>query len=138
MIQAHMDVAARYAELSSAVRLKVGAVIVKSDRIISIGYNGTPSGWDNVCEFEFEGALKTKPEVVHAEMNAIAKLARSTESGDQAAMFITHAPCAECAKLIIQTGIRDVYYKNTYRDTKGLDMLHLAGIAVQQVNDYNE
>ena len=117
-IDAHMAVAETYASLSTAVRLKVGAIVVKDDRIISIGYNGMPSGWDNNCEDEvvdsfagFEGAihntrLRTKPEVLHAETNAIAKLAKSNESGLGATMFITHAPCLDCAKLIYQSGIR--------------------------------
>jgi dCMP deaminase len=147
MMQAHMDVAARYAELSTARRLKVGCLVVKDERIISIGYNGTPSGWDNNCEDEvvdsfagFEGAitshrLKTKPEVLHAETNAIAKLAKSTESGLGATMFITHAPCMDCAKLIFQSGISHVLYRNSYRDTAGVDFLEKGGIQVQQLKE---
>jgi dCMP deaminase len=106
-----MAVAETYASLSTAVRLKVGAIVVKDNRVISIGYNGMPSGWDNNCEDEIqypdaEGiTLKTKPEVLHAETNAIAKLARSSESGLSVAMFVTHAPCLDCAKLIYQSGI---------------------------------
>ena len=113
-----MDVAERFAKLSSAKRLNVGAIVVKDDRIISIGYNGMPSGWDNECEEiigqDEVGALitKSKPEVLHAESNAIAKLARSNESGDGASIFITHSPCLDCAKLIYQSGIKDLYYKD--------------------------
>src|SRR6056300_1045314 len=106
-VKAYMDVAERFAQLSSAQRLHVGAIIVKDDRIISIGYNGMPSGWDNVCENVLEdGSLKSKPEVLHAEMNALMKLAKSNESGNQSTMFITHAPCLNCAKGIYQAGIK--------------------------------
>lgn len=135
-IKAHMQAAHVYAECSTAVRLKVGAVVVKDDRIISIGYNGMPSGWDNVCENSLEdGSLKTKPEVLHAESNAIAKLARSSESGDGATMFITHAPCMDCAKLIYQSGIREVYYATAYRCTDGVDFLSKSGISVTKIGN---
>ena len=138
ILQAHLDVAARYAELSSARRLKVGAIIVKDNRIISIGYNGTPPGWDNNCEelvhrIAEEPVLKTLPEVIHAEENAIAKLARSHESGEGAAMFITHAPCAQCAKMILVSGIGSVYYRQQYRDDAGIKFLQRGGVAVQQL-----
>jgi dCMP deaminase len=144
-INAYMDVAERFAELSSARRLHVGAIVVKDDRIISIGYNGMPSGWDNNCEDEIVVAvvdgvpqreikeLKTKPEVLHAETNAIAKLAKSNESGMGATMFITHAPCLDCAKLIYQSGIGSVLYRNSYRDTGGITFLEKSGIQVEQV-----
>ena len=136
MIQAHLDVAERYASLSKARRLKVGAIVVKDDRIISIGYNGTPAGWDNNCENELpDGSLKTKPEVLHAEENAIGKLARSHESGDGATMFLTHAPCAQCAKLILVSGIRQVFYRDTYRDDSGVQFLIKGGIDVQQLKE---
>jgi dCMP deaminase len=136
-IDAHMKVAETYANLSTAVRLKVGAIVVKDDRIISIGYNGMPSGWDNNCEYlehriAQEPLLKSKPEVLHAETNAIAKLARSSESGLGATMFITHAPCLDCAKLIYQTGISTVYYRNTYRENNGVEFLLKGGIEVEQ------
>jgi dCMP deaminase len=138
ILQAHLDVAARYAELSTARRLKVGAIIVKDNRIISIGYNGTPPGWDNNCEHEIHQPvgrldLVTKPEVIHAEENAIAKLARSHESGEGAAMFITHAPCAQCAKMILVSGIGSVYYRQQYRDDAGIKFLQRGGVAVQQL-----
>lgn len=144
-IEAYMKTAETFAELSSARRLHVGAIIVKDERIISIGYNGMPSGWDNNCEeevivAEVEGnpsrvirELKTKPEVLHAETNAIAKLAKSTESGDGAKLFVTHAPCMDCAKLVYQSGINSVYYRNSYRSTEGLEFLQKAGVTVTQV-----
>lgn len=132
-IEAYMDVAHRFAQLSSAVRLKVGSIIVKDDRIISIGYNGMPSGWDNCCENIIDGELKTKPEVLHAEANAITKLAKSNESGQNAAIFITHSPCMDCAKLIYQSGITTVYYKNDYRESKGVDFLIQSGIEVNRL-----
>jgi dCMP deaminase len=129
--QAHMRAAHLYAELSTARRLKVGALIVKDDRIISIGYNGMPSGWDNNCEHEqADGTIKTKPEVLHAETNAIAKLARSTESGLDADLFVTHSPCLDCAKLIYQSGIRRVYYANAYRDDSGISFLKASNVDV--------
>ena len=144
-VDAYMDVAERFAQLSSARRLHVGAIVVKDDRIISIGYNGMPAGWDNNCEDEIVVAvvdgvpqreikeLKTKPEVLHAETNAIAKLAKSNESGMGATMFITHAPCLDCAKLIYQSGISSVLYRNSYRDTGGITFLEKSGITVEQV-----
>jgi len=136
-INAYMKTAEVFAELSTARRLHVGAIIVKDNRIISIGYNGMPSGWDNNCEDiivdGISSQLKTKPEVLHAESNAIAKLAKSTESGDGATMFITHAPCLDCAKLIYQSGIKSVYYRNTYRNTDGVDFLNKCNIEVKNV-----
>ena len=135
-IQAYMDVAERFAQLSSATRLQVGAIVVKDDRIISIGYNGMPTGWDNCCEdvvredeVGFQ-VTKTKAEVLHAETNAIAKLAKSGESGLGATMFVTHAPCIDCAKLVYQSGIATVYYKNKYRSTQGLEFLDKSGVEV--------
>jgi len=125
-----MDVAERFAQLSSAKRLNVGAIVVKDDRIISIGYNGMPSGWDNCCEHEG----KTKPEVLHAESNAIAKLASSHESGKDATLLCTHAPCIDCAKLIYQSGITTVYYKNDYRSTQGIEFLERSGISINKIS----
>jgi len=143
-IDAYMEVAKTFANLSSAKRLQVGAIVVKDDRIISIGYNGMPSGWDNVCEECCDGGgpigagcyhdhctgPKTKPEVLHAESNAIAKLAKSPESGDGASIFITHSPCIDCAKLIYQSGITTVYYEESYRSTQGIDFLNKSGVEV--------
>jgi dCMP deaminase len=138
-IDAYMDVAERFAKLSYAKRLNVGAIVVKDDRIISIGYNGMPSGWDNDCEEvigqDDVGALtyKSKPEVLHAESNAIAKLAKSNESGDNATLFCTHSPCIDCAKLIYQSGISTVYYKDNYRSNDGIDFLKKSNVTVTKV-----
>jgi dCMP deaminase len=152
-INAFMDTAERFAQLSSAKRLNVGAVVVKDNRIISIGYNGMPSGWPNDCEYkvyanewnidndrweyqEEDGTaynLKTKVEVIHAEANAIIKLARDGESGNNSTMFCTHAPCVHCAKLIYGAGIKKVYYRDTYRDNNGIDFLKKCQILVEQV-----
>jgi dCMP deaminase len=132
---AHMRAAHIYAELSSARRLKVGALVVKDDRIVSIGYNGMPSGWDNNCEYDLEdGNIKTRPEVLHAETNALAKLARSTESGLDADLFVTHSPCLDCAKLIYQSGIKRVFYATAYRDNTGINFLKSSGIEVEQLD----
>jgi dCMP deaminase len=134
-----MDIAERTAQLSRARRLQVGAIIVKDARIISIGFNGTPAGWDNNCEDEISHAdgfpvvLKTRPEVIHAESNAVSKLARCTESGAGAAMFVTHAPCMDCAKLIYQSGIDSVYYRHSYRDRSGVEFLSRCGIDIAQI-----
>ena len=128
-IDAYMDTAERFAQLSSAERLKVGACVVKDNRIISIGYNGMPSGWDNCCEENGE----TKDEVIHAEANAIIKLARDSEGGNGASLFCTHAPCIECAKLITGTGISNVYYRETYRKDNGVKFLVHSGINVTKV-----
>jgi len=145
LVTAYIKTAEIFAELSHARRLHVGAIVVKDDRIISIGYNGMPAGWDNDCEYEVEefqteyggglvlvktGELKTRPEVLHAETNAIAKLAKSNESGEGASMFITHAPCLDCAKLIFQSGITRVWYKTEYRDESGVRFLSKSGVGV--------
>ncbi len=138
-----MQTAQVFAELSHARRLHVGAIVVKEDRIVSIGYNGMPAGWDNNCEDEIghvfdsighivETRLKTKPEVLHAEMNALMKLAKSTESGNGADLFITHAPCLDCAKGIFQAGIARVWFGTAYRDTAGIDFLKKSNIQVTQ------
>ena len=129
-VDAFMDTAERFAQLSSATRLHVGAVVVKDNRIISIGYNGMPAGWTNECEGE-DG--KTKDEVIHAEANAIAKLARDGESGLGTDLFCTHAPCIQCAKIVYGAGVRKVYYRDSYRDTKGLDFLTKCGVQVEKV-----
>ena len=137
-VDAFMDTAQRFAQLSSAVRLKVGAVVVKDNRIISIGYNGMPAGWTNDCENVVQLSddtvvLKTKDEVIHAEANAILKLARDGESGNGSSLFCTHAPCIHCAKLIHGAGIDKVYYRDTYRDSIGLDFLEKCGIEIERV-----
>jgi dCMP deaminase len=154
--KAYMKTAEVFAELSHARRLKVGAVVVKDNRVISIGYNGMPAGWDNNCEdkvyatewlidndtwdYQEEDTghpynLKTKPEVLHAEANAVTKLAKSTESGDGAVLFVTHSPCIECSKLIYQSGIRSVFYRDSYRDTKGIEFLKKSGVEVEQLTN---
>ena len=144
IIEAHLNVARIYGQLSTATRLKVGCIIVKDDRIISIGYNGMPAGWSNECEENTlwlngkqlpSQVLVTKPEVLHAEENAITKLARRTESGEGATAFITHAPCLSCAKLLYSSGIVEVYYVHEYRDTAGVDFLKKCKIGVNQFAD---
>jgi dCMP deaminase len=137
-VEAFMDTAERFAQLSSAKRLQVGAVVVKDNRIISIGYNGMPAGWTNDCETVVQLSddtveLKTKDEVIHAEANAILKLARDGESGNGSVLFCTHAPCVHCAKLIHGAGISHVYYRESYRDTIGLDFLQKCQINLSKV-----
>jgi dCMP deaminase len=137
-IDLYMDWATRTAQLSHARRLQVGAVIVKDDSVISYGYNGMPAGWDNNCENIVgynmgEPMLKTKPEVLHAESNSIAKLAKSNNSGAGADLFVTHGPCLECAKLIHQSGIGRVWYNKNYRDDSGIKFLVLSGVEVRQI-----
>jgi dCMP deaminase len=139
-IDYYMKIAEVTSGLSYAKRLQVGAVIVKDNQILATGYNGMPSGWENNCEHEVyqqDGTvgLKTKPEVLHAETNAIAKVAQSTESSKDSTLFCTHAPCIECAKLIHQSGINTVYYRNQYRSDEGLNFLKLSGVNVHQFTD---
>lgn len=166
-----MSCAKTFAQLSSAVRLKVGCVIVKDDSIIAYGYNGTPTGWDNNCEDKFyrdddlekgifyddsqypykeilkeslvngkserRYRLVTRSEVLHAETNAIAKVARSTFSSENSIMFVTHAPCIECAKIISQSKIRNVFYENEYRSTDGIKFLIESNIKVSTIKEYS-
>jgi dCMP deaminase len=122
-----------WSSLSKAQRKKVGCLIVKDGAIISDGFNGTPQGFDNSCEREGEGGLVTKDEVLHAESNAITKLARGTQSSEGATMYITITPCMDCAKLIIQSGIRKVVFRESYRSIEGLMLLKQAGIEIEQV-----
>lgn len=156
----YLSLALQCAAMSRAVRLKVGCVIVKDDNVISFSWNGTPTGWDNECEnIEFvaeagqdyeemtargyvfgcdadlAGYVRrvTKPEVIHAESNAISKLARSASSGSGADLFVTHSPCMDCAKLIYQAGIRRVFWRENYRDDSGLKFLQKSGVEVQQI-----
>jgi len=161
-IDYYMDVAERTGKLSYAIRRQVGAVIVKDNRILSYGYNGMPTGWDNVCEnkeyvkgdagyfmnpdeieekwpfVEYDKTVEsnrryrlvTKDEVLHAESNAIAKVSGSTESSEDATLFVTTAPCIHCAKMIFQSGIKSVFYKEEYRDTQGIDFLSKGGVDV--------
>jgi len=153
-----MEIAEIVSKQSSAKRLQVGAIVVKEDRIISIGYNGMPAGWTNECEkkvyadetnFQTEDwqfveedsglllkyNMVTKDEVIHAEANAIAKLARSSESGEGSTMFLTHAPCIHCAKQIYTAGIKNVYYRNTYRDSSGIDFLDKCGVVIEKIDN---
>tara|TARA_Y100000310_G_C20370880_1_gene663442 strand:- start:56 stop:487 length:432 start_codon:yes stop_codon:yes gene_type:complete len=132
----YLKMAETWAQLSKALRKKVGCLIVKNGAIISDGYNGTPSGFDNKCEEEdpksFDGELITKPEVLHAESNAITKLAKSTQSSSGATLYNTISPCVECSKLIIQAGIKRVVYKDWYRNHDGIKLLKQADIKVDQ------
>ncbi len=129
--QSYLDMAAIWAQNSYCKRRQVGALIVKDRMIISDGYNGTPSGFENICEDE-TGA--TKPYVLHAEANAITKVAKSGNSSEGATLYITASPCLECAKLIIQSGIKRVVYRDEYRLTDGVDLLKRAGIEVERVD----
>ncbi len=124
----YMRMARVWAENSYCIRRQVGALMVKDQRIISDGYNGTPSGFENVCEDENN---VSKPYVLHAEANAISKVARSHNSSDGATLYVTASPCIECSKLIIQAGIRRVVYGELYRLTEGIDLLKRAGIEVE-------
>ena len=121
-----------WAENSYCERRKVGAIIVKNSMIISDGFNGTPSGFENVCEDE---SGITKPYVLHAEANAISKVARSNNSSAGATLYITASPCLECAKLIIQAGIERVVFNELYRITDGVDLLRRAGVKCEQITD---
>lgn len=163
-IDYYMNVAELTGKLSYAIRRQVGAVIVKDNRILSYGYNGMPTNWNNECEYkEYMNAAKagfmpqedilekfpheefdptvganrryrlvTKDEVLHAESNAIAKVSGSTESSEDATMFCTTAPCIHCAKMIFQSGIKNVYYRDTYRDSAGIEFLEKSGVNVNK------
>ena len=130
--KAYLEMATVWARNSYCKRRQVGALIVKDRMIISDGYNGTPSGFENVCEDE-NGV--TKPYVLHAEANAITKVAKSGNSSEGATLYVTASPCVECAKLIIQAGIRRVVYKESYRLNDGIELLQRAGIEVEQVDE---
>ena len=119
-----------WAENSYCIRRQVGALLVKDKMIISDGYNGTPSGFENICEDENN---KTKPYVLHAEANAISKIAKSNNSSNGATLYVTSSPCLECAKLIIQAGIKEVVYLEEYRHTEGIDLLKQANIHVYKM-----
>jgi dCMP deaminase len=127
----YLEMAAIWAKNSYCKRRQVGALIVKDKMIISDGYNGTPSGFENVCEDE-NGA--TKPYVLHAEANAISKVAKSGNSSEGSTLYVTASPCIECSKLIIQAGIKRVVYRDEYRLTDGVDLLRRAGIEVEKVD----
>jgi len=130
--KAYLRIASEWSKLSYCKRKQVGAIIVRDRMIISDGYNGTPSGFENCCE-DYEGL--TQWYVLHAEANAILKVARSTQSCDNATLYITLSPCKECSKLIHQSGIKRVVYQNGYKDTSGIDFLVKAGIEVSQMEE---
>jgi len=138
----YLEMAQTLSSLSHAVRRKVGCVIVKDTQIISEGYNGTPRGFDNCCEYvDHVDHMYTKPEVLHAESNAITKLARSTNSSDGATLYVTCSPCFDCAKLIIQSGITRVVYKDLYANkdcTEALVLLKKANLTVEPIKDLKE
>lgn len=143
-IDYYMRIAEETAALSYARRLQVGCVIVKDGRILSYGYNGTLAGQDNNCEIEYTEIVngveitktKTKPEVIHAEENAILKVATSHDSTKDATMFLTHCPCINCAKLIYNAKIKTLYYKHDYRTSDGLDFLKNSGVEVIQYPNF--
>ena len=126
----YLEMAEIWAQNSYCTRRTVGALLVKDRMIISDGYNGTPSGFENICE---EDGV-TKPYVLHAEANAITKVAKSGNSSEGATLYVTASPCMECSKLIIQSGIKRVVYRDEYRITDGIDLLRRAGIEVEKVD----
>ncbi|NDF59514.1 MAG: CMP deaminase [Crocinitomicaceae bacterium] len=127
----YLKMALTWAELSHCSRKKVGAIIVKDDAIISDGYNGTPSGFDNCCENDLG---ETHWYVLHAEANAILKVAKSTNNCAGATLYLTHSPCKDCSKLILQSGIKRLVFQDKYRDTAGIDFLNAAGLNVEQIH----
>jgi dCMP deaminase len=135
----YMKMASEWGQLSNARRKKVGALLVKNNTIIADGYNGTPSGFENECEnpiFDADGTFldyETKWYVLHAESNALAKVAKSTQSSEGSTLYVTMSPCRECSKLILQAGIKRVVYSESYRDSAGLDLLKKAGVDVVQI-----
>ena len=128
----YLQMARVWAENSYCVRRKVGALIVKDNMIISDGYNGTPAGFENICEDDMG---KTKPYVLHAEANAITKVAKSANNCDGSTLYITASPCIECAKLIIQAGIQRVVFSELYHNTDGVELLERNGIEIVYIND---
>ena len=138
----YMDIAERISQMSHARRLQVGSVLVQNDLIISYGWNGMPAGWDNNCEddvVEDYGkpsaylSIRTKPEVLHAEANCLMKVAKTTNSSLGSTLFITHAPCLDCAKLIHQSGVKSVYFKHIYRNGEGVAFLKKCGVDVTHI-----
>lgn len=132
-LQAHLKAAHAYAELSNAKRLKVGSVLVREGRIISVGRNGMPSGGSNECEVEIDGELVTKPDVIHGESNAILFAAKQGISTNESIMVSTHSPCFECSKLLVQSGVKEVYYEKEYRDLSGLQFLKDNNVKVEKL-----
>lgn len=129
--RSYLEMAAVWAKNSYCKRRQVGAILVKDNMIISDGFNGTPSGFENICEDENDA---TKPYVLHAEANAITKVARSNNSSENSTLYITSSPCMECAKLIIQAGIKRVVFSDNYRISDGIELLKRANIEVVQIN----
>jgi dCMP deaminase len=128
-----MRIALEFAQLSYCKKAKVGAIIVSNRNIIGIGYNGMPSGFDNDAEEKVDGHWVTKSEVVHAEFNAVAKVAKSSSSCDGATMYVTLSPCMNCALLMLQSGIKEVIYVDEWRETKSLDILRKGGVRVRKI-----
>ncbi len=133
--KAYMRMAFEWAKLSHCERKQVGALIVKDRMIISDGYNGSPTGFDNCCEDE-DG--NTKWYVLHAEANAILKVAASTQSAQDATLYVTLSPCKDCSKLILQSGIKRIVYANEYKDVSGVDFLRKAGVEIVHLSDWND
>jgi dCMP deaminase len=129
----YMETAYVFSKLSHAVRKKVGCVAVKDGNIIAHGWNGMPKGFPNVCEDTTDGQLVTKREVLHAELNTLSKLAKGTQSSEGSDIYVTLSPCVECSKLIIQAGIKRVFYHEEYRDTSGIALLIKAGVEVNKL-----
>jgi dCMP deaminase len=129
----YMDIAERISKMSHARRLQVGSVLVQNDSIISYGWNGMPAGWDNNCEDEIESNLVTKPEVLHAEANCLMKVVKTTNSSLDSTLYITHAPCIGCAKIIHQSGVKSVYYKHIYRNEDGIKFLKTCNVEVTKI-----
>lgn len=140
----YIKMAQTWADLSHSLRKKVGALIVKNNTIIADGHNGTPSGFENECEESVNNEdgtfreYRTKWYVLHAESNALAKVAKSTQSSEDATLYVTCSPCTECSKLILQAGIKKVVYLEEYRDVAGLDFLHRAGVEIKKINIDND
>ena len=129
----YLEMANTWGQLSKARRKKVGCLIVKNNQIISDGYNGTPAGYDNDCEFETRFGWETKPEVLHAESNALMKLAKSTNSSKDSTIYLTMSPCFDCAKLIIQAGVIRVVYSEKYRNQEGIKFLRSNNVIAERV-----
>ena len=131
----YLKMANEWGQLSKARRRKVGCLIVKDGQIISDGYNGTPAGYDNNCEYETRFGYETRPEVLHAESNALMKLAKSTNSSRDSTIYLTMSPCFECAKLIIQAGVKRVVYSEIYRIEKGIEFLRSNDVIAEMHNE---
>ena len=136
-IEYYLQVAKLTALRSRAKRLKVGAVLVNSDRVMAVGYNGTPAGWDNECELHTPTGLITKPEVIHGELNALFKFVNNGISTTGTTMFLTHSPCIDCARALYLAKLHAIYYLVDYRSGDGVEFLRKAGISVEQLNNHS-